>query len=1044
MIRRALQFLARLAAGLLVVAVLTVPVVLMARVAGNPFGGDLLRRVQDRTVDDATILRLLSIGFYVLWAWFALPAIRQARLCLKARQPRPSAQASPRSVPVIVDRGPQGWLTRLVRYALTSSTIAAITTTTALAVFPSSALSSMHSSTQATGRPAATVVVNDARHSIQSDHGERHDPVSEIVARRRDTPYSVAARLFPDRLDGARDEILALNVGRPMPDGGTYQGGAFPEGMTVLTPGERSLGGEGVPAVSGDVGWLPGETVVVEPGDNVWDLSAERLDRADGETVTPTNAEIADHMHLVIDTNTFPSGNPSLIFPGDTINFPAIGSPPLAPPTAPPPLLPQPATDLPTPPTTEAHPPPPAPPDVPTHTEAPTIVIETGTTVPPRHPADTPPDTEQTAPAVTDHDTSPDRSLVTLAGVTGTVALASGLTTALVRQRRRRRALGTGRPSRLSTRQAEVETAIVAASDVPFTRWAGQELAALARQLTPTAIKGAPLAVELEPGIGIEILWDQPCHTAPIPWEATDGGWSWRVHYDPDEPTPLAEWPSPIPALVTVGTRGHRQLLVDLEAVATLAVSGPTADVEAWIRAVVLELGAGDDLADASVLTVGSGVDGVEHLERVAYVHPDEAVGLLTARAHEVTNLLDEHESLFHRRLGENPVLGLSTDVVVCGDLDLETQAQIAARVMPRHGAAVILTADIEHAGARLVLDGYGSAVLHGIGTDPILITPVGVPRETAAEIAVLLDHEHDPSADQPLTDEVVTELVPESEQGPTDVALASTSEPSAPLVQNSLLDSAGSDNGDDEWCQPEPALLVRILGRPAVPDRPEIQGLKLRLLVYLACQNGRTVSRSRILDAVWGGEARERKTFSNKLSDLRNTLGTSPSGSPLLSTATDAGVRLDPSVMTDLTVFIALAARARDAASNEAIELLSDALTLVHGEPFDDGGYEWADATQDNVQTHDHILNAARELYRLACDAADLATARFALVRGLKAVPGHEDLYRLRMQLEHRAANTAAIHATFNELTHQLNVLECEPSTETVNLYRQLVGRRS
>jgi hypothetical protein len=350
--------------------------------------------------------------------------------------------------------------------------------------------------------------------------------------------------------------------------------------------------------------------------------------------------------------------------------------------------------------------------------------------VPARHPADTPPDTEQAAPAVTDNDTSPDRSLVTLAGVTGTVALASGLTTALVRQRRRRRALGTGRPSRLSTRQAEVETAIVAASDVPFTRWAGQELAALARQLTPTAITGAPLAVELEPGVGIEILWDQPCHTAPIPWEATDGGWSWRVHYDPDEPTPLADWPSPIPALVTVGTRGHRQLLVDLEAVATLAVSGPTADVEAWIRAVVLELGAGDDLADASVLTVGSGVDGVEHLERVAHVHPNEAIGLLTARAHDVTNLLDEHESLFHRRLGENPVLGLSTDVVVCGDIELETQRQIAACVVPRHGAAVILTADIEHAGARLVLDGYGSAVLHGIGTDPILITPVGVPEK--------------------------------------------------------------------------------------------------------------------------------------------------------------------------------------------------------------------------------------------------------------------------------------------------------------------------
>ncbi|CAN0293933.1 unnamed protein product, partial [Phaeothamnion confervicola] len=426
-----------------------------------------------------------------------------------------------------------------------------ITTTSTLAVFPSSALSSMPGSTQAKGRPAATVVANDARHSIQNEHSEHPDLVSEIVARRRDTPYSIAARMFPDRLDGARDEILALNVGRPMPDGGMYQGGAFPEGMTVLTPRGQSASDQ--PPAATSAGWLPGETVVVEPGDNVWDISAERLDRADGETLTPTNAEIADHMHLVIDTNTFPSGNPSLIFPGDTINFPAIGNPPLAPPTPVPPLPPQPEIDLPAPPATELHPPPPAPPDVPTPTEGPTIVIATGTTVPPRHPADTTPGTEQTA--LTDNDASPDRSLVTLAGVTGTVALASGLATALVRQRRRRRALGTGRPSRLSTRQAEVETAIVAASDVPFTRWAGEELAALARQLTPTAIKGAPIAVELEPGVGIEILWDQPCHTAPIPWEATDGGWSWRVHYDPDEPTPLAEWPSPIPALVTVGTR---------------------------------------------------------------------------------------------------------------------------------------------------------------------------------------------------------------------------------------------------------------------------------------------------------------------------------------------------------------------------------------------------------------------------------------------------------------------------------------------------------
>jgi len=86
------------------------------------------------------------------------------------------------------------------------------------------------------------------------------------------------------------------------------------------------------------------------------------------------------------------------------------------------------------------------------------------------------------------------------------------------------------------------------------------------------------------------------------------------------------------------------------------------------------------------------------------------------------------------------------------------------------------------------------------------------------------------------------------------------------------------SDTGVD-WQPPDPAILVRVLGRPAVPDRPDIQGLRLRLLVYLACNNGAVVAASRVRDAVWGGAARERKTFSNKLSELRNALGATPTG---------------------------------------------------------------------------------------------------------------------------------------------------------------------
>ena len=41
-------------------------------------------------------------------------------------------------------------------------------------------------------------------------------------------PYFAA-----DQVDAARDEILALNLGRPLPDGTTYRGGGFPAGWDV-------------------------------------------------------------------------------------------------------------------------------------------------------------------------------------------------------------------------------------------------------------------------------------------------------------------------------------------------------------------------------------------------------------------------------------------------------------------------------------------------------------------------------------------------------------------------------------------------------------------------------------------------------------------------------------------------------------------------------------------------------------------------------------------------------------------------------------------
>jgi hypothetical protein len=35
-------------------------------------------------------------------------------------------------------------------------------------------------------------------------------------------------------------------------------------------------------------------------------------------------------------------------------------------------------------------------------------------------------------------------------------------------------------------------------------------------------------------------------------------------------------------------------------------------------------------------------------------------------------------------------------------------------------------------------------------------------------------------------------------------------------------------------------------------------------------------------------------------------------------------------------------------------------------------------------------------------------------------------------------------VHGVFNDLTHQLDALDCEPSEETLATYHQLTGRRA
>ena len=1050
MIRRSLHALARLAAAVAVIAIVVIPVAVMLRIAGNPFDPNVLSRLADRRVDDTTIVKLLAVAFLVVWAWVVVPAIRQAHISLAARRPARSSRPvvrHPIEAPADAP-GPRSWLARLVRFALTSTLVATATTTSTLAFAspPAAAPSASH--------PAATVVVDEA--TDDSVTLTSRPSVAEHIAGPRDTPYAIAAQRFSDRIDEAREEIVALNHGRPTPDGHMWRGGSFPEGMQVLIPmhtadNEDSPSGGPGPASTAENDWpahLPAETIVVEPGDNVWNLAEERLDTVDGPETSPTDSDIAHHVDHVISSNTFSSGDPNLIFPGETIDFPAIGTPP---------------TNGGQPPLVADEPPTPAQGGEPTTADSDDSEPEVATSPPvtgtartedtPADPAPSvadeaaaeseaapatlPPPTARPSqdPTITPHEltdvVAEDEAPSPLLGVTGAVVLASALAAAMAWERRRRRACG------LRTDNADdaaAELAIVAASDVPFVRWVAQELAALARSLDPDEHEAAPLAIELAESEGVEVLWDQPVLDAPPPWEATDGGWSWRTLYDPDEPTPLSDWPSPMPGLVTIGTRSGRQLLLDLEHVGTLSISGPHERVDGLLRSMILELAVGDELSNARVLTVGTDIDADARGHRVEEVSFDAASSALDRASASADRLIGTRETLFQQRLGPDPAIADQITVVILGpDSGSAEQAHLTTRVTSGRGIGAVIAGDDVDAAASIVIDADGSASLTGLAEQPVRFVASDVPGDTGTVVERLLHPRL-------------------SQAGSVDVRSLIETLDHAAVDTVAMVDAAAYEGGDpttteadllgcdDEPLPTEPAVLVRVFGRPRVDQHPEISGVSLRLLAFLACQS-EPVSLSRIRHVVWGGAARDRKTVSNKLSQLRSTLGTTDDGEPLISLATAEGISVHDSVKTDLKLFHELVAWSEQLSSNAAIDALRDALALVEGEPFDEAGYEWADL---GVRMHDRIVEAAARLFELACDIGDLATARYALVQGLQGVPGHEDLYRLRMQLEHRCAGPSAVHGVFNDLTHHLDALDCEPSAETVAVYRQLTGQRT
>lgn len=168
--------------------------------------------------------------------------------------------------------------------------------------------------------------------------------------------------------------------------------------------------------------------------------------------------------------------------------------------------------------------------------------------------------------------------------------------------------------------------------------------------------------------------------------------------------------------------------------------------------------------------------------------------------------------------------------------------------------------------------------------------------------------------------------------------------------------------------------------------------------------------------------------------------------GEPILATADrrQNTYQFADGVMTDIALLREFYDQSRDVSSSEAAGLLEAGLALVHGPPFAADGYEWARVNQYAHDAERLIEDTATRLVDVSLTSGDLDTARYAVMQGLRGLPGNEILYRARMRIENAAGNATAVRTAYRELTDYLDDLESTPSPDTAELFDSLTSARS
>lgn len=924
-------------------------------------------------------------------------------------------------------------------------------------------------------------------------------------------------RIAKTRLgDGARyDEIAQLNYGRQQSDGRALPADHWLEpGWTLLLPPDATVEpvapdaaghADATDPIQASGHAQPPRTVVVEPGDTLWQIAQDTL--GDGDSYPQIAAA---------STQLQPDGDrlsdPNLIRPGWQLTVPGQPGVPAGANTAQPGAASEPVSAGDDPRGTDSR-------DAatPDSASAPRAVR------PDAGPAPTPAtatatdisraDAAQSAAPATDVDADEEPDNVRTAAGIGAV-LAAGVLALLAgrraRQQRRRRPgqrIAMPGPALAAT---ELELRRVEDPDAQVR--IDQAIRTLSLLLAEAAGVLPRLRLARLSDGQLELYLDEPA-VLPAPFTATGDPTVWTLL--PDAPLPsaaeLAAVPAPYPSLVTLGhDLDGAHILVDLEHCGSLAVTGDPMTTTAVLAALATQLATSAWADDLQVTLVDClpqlpEVLGTGRLRHVT--DTDALLRALESRSAAVRASLASAgvPDLQHARTattaGQANADSWTPEIVLLAQpLPVADRERLRALLhdLPQVGLAAVTADEALLGGWTLALDTCdsgtnGVAALHPVGLSlrPQQLTDNELGR--LLDLLAVTDMPGRPAtdvpdaelvADEPTLADLGAQLVQPGTEQPGLPVMNAQSYPTPP-ARDLDSDMAGAGEAQQRGVQElqhddphtiagDTAMLGKTDGEPASPIAPDpeeahgdtdplppplvqllgpvelvhprgaVERSKQRQLTEIAAYLALHPGRDHhhLSEAIWPGARTLDNTRNTAMSKLRKWLGSTADGQDYVPRVLGDGYRLHPAVRSDWDLFRQLLPDGPAAADTSA---LAAALELVQGRPLagtNPRRYAWAEPDrQDMIST---IVDAAHELARRALLDGNAPLARHAAAAGLQADPGAELLWRDALRAEWLAGDITGLTTTADRLSALTDELGDDLEPETIELLDELLNHRT